>query len=58
MKIISEDIKSLSYAKVKEEISKISIIDEYKNKNSDNIIKWLENDKRKNVLALAAWLKK
>lgn len=58
MKIISEDIKTLSFAQIKEEISKISIIDEYKNEKSDSIIEWLENDKRKNVLALASRLKK
>ena len=58
MKIISEDIGSLSFAQVKEEISKFSIIEEYKNNNSDNIIEWLEGDKRKNVLSLASKLKK
>lgn len=58
MKIISEDIKTLSFAQIKEEISKLSIIDEYKNEKSDSIIEWLEKDKRKNVLSLAAKLKK
>ena len=58
MKIISEEIKSLSFAQIKEEISKISIIDEYKNNNFENIIQWLESDKRKNVLSLAAKLNK
>ncbi len=58
MKIISEEIKSLSFAQIKEEISKISIIDEYKNNNFENIIKWLESDKRKNVLSLSAKLNK
>ena len=33
MKIINEDIKSLSFAKIKDEMSKISIINEYKNNN-------------------------
>ncbi len=58
MKIINEDIKSLSFAKIKDEMSKISIINEYKNNNYESIIHWLECDKRKNVLALASKLKK
>lgn len=58
MKIINEDIKSLSFAKIKDEISKISIINEYKNNNYESIIHWLECDKRKNVLALASKLRK
>ncbi|MGN0145360.1 MAG: ribonuclease HII [Clostridium sp.] len=58
MKIINEDIKSLSFAKIKDEISKISIVDEYKNNNHKEIISWLEGDKRKNVLSLAAKLNK
>lgn len=58
MKITSEDIKSLSFAKIKEEISKISIVEEYKNNNHKEIIQWLEADKRKNVLSLAEKLNK
>lgn len=58
MTIINEDIKSLSFAQIKEEISKISIINEYKNNNSEKIINWLEKDKRKNVLSLSVKLRK
>ena len=58
MKIISEDIKSLSFAEVKEKVLKLSVIEEYKNNNFDSIIQWLESDKRKNVLSLASKLKK
>ena len=58
MKIINEDIKSLSFAQIKDEISKISIVEEYKNNTHEGIINWLESDKRKNVLSLAAKLNK
>lgn len=58
MEIINEDIKSLSFAKIKDKVSKISIINEYKENNYENIIRWLESDKRKNVLALSSKLKK
>lgn len=58
MKIINEEIQALSFSKIKEEISKISIVEEYKNNNYKNIIKWLESDKRKNVLSLAGKLNK
>lgn len=58
MKIINEDIKSLSFAQIKDEISKISIVEEYKNNTHKGIINWLECDKRKNVLSLSAKLNK
>lgn len=52
MKIINENITSLSFAKIKDEINKISVVDCYKNGCLTEIIKWLETDKRKNVLSI------
>lgn len=52
MRIINESIEFLSFAKIKDEVNKISIIDCYKNGDLSKIIKWLEKDKRKNVLSI------
>ena len=52
MRIINEDIKSLSYEEIKTEICKISVIDLYKNGDITKIIDWLKDDKRKNVVSL------
>lgn len=52
MKIINEDITLLSFTEIKGEINKISVVDYYKNGHLPEIIKWLENDKRKNVLSI------
>ena len=49
---MNKDIKSLSFAEIKEEINKISIVELYKKGNSARIIDWLKEDKRKNVLSL------
>ncbi|OPJ65515.1 ribonuclease HII [Clostridium chromiireducens] len=48
----NEDIKSLSFAEIKEQIHKFSIIDSYKSGEYIKIINWLKEDKRKNVLSL------
>lgn len=58
MKIINEDIGSLSFTEIKNEINKISVMDYYKNNNLTEIIKWLEKDKRKNVLSIKNRLEK
>jgi ribonuclease HII len=50
--ITNKDIKSLSFAEIKEEIYKLSIVNLYKNGESTKIIDWLKDDKRKNVLSL------
>jgi len=49
--IINKDIRSLSFIEIKEEVSKISIVDSYKNGEYTKIINWLKEDKRKNVLS-------
>lgn len=51
MMIINKDIASLSFAEIKNEINKYSIVDHYKNGSLMEIIRWLEKDKRKNVLS-------
>ncbi|EKQ53969.1 MULTISPECIES: ribonuclease HII [unclassified Clostridium] len=48
----NEDIGALSFAEIKEEIHKLSIIDSYKNGEHIKILNWLSKDKRKNVLSL------
>ncbi len=52
MKIINEDIRSLSFSEIKKGISESSIIEVYKNRDYDKVINWLKEDKRKNVLSL------
>lgn len=52
MMIINEEIKSLSFQHIKEELSKNSVVDLYKNGDYENLINWLKEDKRKNVLSL------
>jgi len=52
MKMMNEDIKSLSFAEIKKEINKISVVKLYKNRELTKITDWLKKDKRKNVLAL------
>lgn len=56
--MINEDIKSLPYAKIKEEVSKISVIEYYKSGKLNDLLKWMDSDKRKNVLSLSNKLKK
>ena len=56
--MINKDIKSLSFAEIKEEIHKISIIDLYKSGDSVKVLEWFKDDKRKNVLALKNKLQK
>ncbi len=51
-RIVNEDINSLSFAEIKKEIYKISVVDLYKSKDLTQIIDWLKTDKRKNVLYL------
>lgn len=58
MKIINEDIKSLSFSEIKQELYKFSIIDLYKGGNYEKIINWLNEDKRKNVLSLKVKIEK
>ncbi len=58
MKIINEEIASLSFVEIKNEINKISVVDYYKNNNLEEIIKWLEKDKRKNVLSIKSKIEK
>ncbi|EHI98473.1 Ribonuclease H [Clostridium sp. DL-VIII] len=58
MRIINEDIKSLSFSQIKKEISEISAIEVYKNGDYDKIINWLREDKRKNVLSLKTKIEK
>ena len=58
MLIISKDIKLLSFAKIKEELSKMSVVDLYKNGEYEKIINWIEKDKRKSVLALKSKIEK
>ncbi|WP_160690247.1 ribonuclease HII [Clostridium sp. C2-6-12] len=56
--MINKDIKSLSFAEIKEEINNISIIDLYKSGKSSKVLEWFEDDKRKNVLALKTKIQK
>lgn len=56
--MINKDIKSLSFAEIKEEINKISIIDLYKSGDSIKVLDWFKDDRRKNVLALKNKLQK
>lgn len=56
--MINKDIKSLSFAEIKEEINKISIIDLYKSGDITKILEWFTGDKRKNVLGLKNKLQK
>ncbi len=49
MKIINENITSLSVSEIKDEINKISVVDCYKNGCLIEIIKWLETYKRKTI---------
>jgi ribonuclease HII len=56
--MINKDIKSLSFAEIKEVINKISIIDFYKSGDSTKFLEWFKDDKRKNVLALKNKLQK
>jgi ribonuclease HII len=58
MKIINEDIKSLSFTEIKKEISEHSIINVYRDGDYDEIINWLKKDKRKNVLSLKEKIEK
>ena len=56
--MINKDIKSLSFAEIKEEINKVSIIDLYKRGESTKVLEWFKDDKRKNVLTLKSKLQK
>lgn len=58
MKIINEEIKSFSFAQIKEEISKVCVIEAYKNGEIQEILEWLGSDTRKNVLTLKAKIEK
>lgn len=58
MKIINEGIKSFSFAQIKEEISKVCVIEAYKSGEIQKILKWLGSDTRKNVLTLKARIEK
>jgi len=49
---MNRDIKALSFAEIKDEIYKVSIVDLYENGEHTELIDWLEGDKRKNVLSL------
>lgn len=55
---LNSDISKLSYKKIKEEISCISIQENYKNKGLIELIEVLLNDKRKNVSSLGNKIKK
>ncbi|MBW6409754.1 ribonuclease HII [Clostridium weizhouense] len=55
---LNYDISKLSYKNIKEEISCISIQENYKNKELIELIKVLLNDKRKNVSSLGNNIKK
>lgn len=50
--MINKDIKSLSFAEIKEEINKVAIADLYRTGKLTEVIDWLKGDKRKNVLSL------
>lgn len=56
--MINKDIKSLSFAEIKEEINKLSIIDLYKRGESTKVLECFKDDKRKNVLTLKNKLQK
>lgn len=58
MKIINEDIKSFSFAKIKEEVSKVCVIESYKSGEINKILEWLGSDTRKNVLTLKSKIEK
>lgn len=58
MMIINKDIASLSFVEIKNEINKFSIVDYYKSGSLIEIIKWLEKDKRKNVLSFKDKIKR
>ena len=58
MKIINEEIKSFSFAQIKEEISKVCVIEAYKSGEIQKILEWLGSDTRKNVLTLKARIEK
>lgn len=55
---MNKDIKSLSFAEIKEGIKNVSIIDLYKNGESTKVFEWFKEDKRKNVLVLENKLRK
>jgi len=56
--MINENIKSFSFAQIKEEISKICVIESYKSGEIQKILKWLGTDTRKNVLSLKTRMEK
>lgn len=58
MKLNSDNIETLSFKKIKEEIDKVSIMESYKSDDLMEIIELLLNDKRKNVISLGEKLKK
>lgn len=58
MKIINEDSKSFSFADIKQEISKVCVIEAYKSGEINEILEWLGKDTRKNVLTLKSRIEK
>lgn len=58
MEIINKDIKLFSFAQIKEELSKVSVIELYKNGEIHKILNWLGTDTRKNVLGLKVRIEK
>lgn len=52
MDLINEDLKNITFSKIKDEVSKISIVNLYKSKELEKIIYKLNADSRKNVMAL------
>ena len=58
MEIINNDIKSFPFAYIKEEVSKVCVIEAYKSGEIQKILSWLGSDTRKNVLTLRAKIEK
>ena len=58
MKVNSDNIESLSFKTIKEEIDKISIEELYTSEDAKSIIECLLKDKRKNVISLGQKLEK
>lgn len=56
--IINEDILSLPFSKIKEEISKVNLVESYNNGELLKLIDLLNKDKRKNVLSISSKLQK